>query len=66
MPTLVVVTLCRNAVKIITLKRNGKIHEDQIDEKRFLARSLVAELHNSTILYSRASHPTAAVYTKSH
>ena len=29
----------------------------------FLARSLVEELHNPTILCSRASHPTAAVYT---
>ena len=33
-----------------------------IDEKSFLARSLVEELHNPTILYA---HPTAAV-TQSH
>ena len=34
-----------------------------IDEKMFLTRSLVEELHNPTILYARASHPPAAVYT---
>ena len=47
----------------LLLAEPGAVSQNStIDEKMFLARSLVEELHNPTILYARASRPSSILH----